>query len=199
MCFICSTSQKVGRRGFLKGFAIAAGAAAFAPVAAKAQAIGQPALPPPKFQAIRGYMNGAMAPANFGPPPDGGAVVPEYIVPNGALGLSGAKTTVTESGMLIVYDAKWLDYCGGPGTPLHRFTRAHEFGHARLKHNPQTPAAYAQMELEADCFAAGLLRKLGDRAAIDAAMELYKEALPVEDMTGMPGWQHRQRRLTSCS
>ena len=134
--------------------------------------------------------------ANFGPAPDGGPPVQEFIFPPGSLG--GLFARGGGFPPRIDYDPGRIGQFGGMGSPFFRFTRAHEYGHIRRNHaqTPQTPQQYYFNELEADCFAAGVYS--WSSAEVQAGAQAYRSVLPNYDTPGMPGSDRRIATLQQC-
>lgn len=148
-----------------------------------------------------------MRPVNFGAAPDGGARIPEFLVPgSGGLGGFAGFATLTPFGPVILYDASWVQRLGGSGSPAMRFTRAHEYGHHRRGHTlayitspPGTlPYLNYESELDADCWAVQILDDDDDEEAIRAAVRMYERVLPQQDTGGRPGAFRRIQNIRAC-
>ncbi len=136
----------------------------------------------------------AQQPANFGPAPGGGPPVLEIVMPPFSMGGLFARGGGVPP--RIEYDPGQIGKFGGIGSPFFRFTRAHEYGHIRRNHAPQTPQQYYANELEADCFAASIYK--WNSAEVKAAFQAYQVVLPDHDTPGMPGWKARGAALQRC-
>lgn len=139
--------------------------------------------------------NAKAQPQNFGPPPYGGPPVPEFVTAPGAL---NGLVAVSTPSYTILYDPLKVQQFGGFGSAFFRFTRAHEYAHLIRGHVKMMPSqqAYYDNELEADCDAAGLFG--WNSAEVKAAVNSYKQALPPQDMPGMPGYQRRIANMKQC-
>jgi hypothetical protein len=135
--------------------------------------------------------------------PDGGPQIKEQFVPGlrnqtGFFGLA----TIDAAGPVIYYEP-------GLAPDLFRFVRAHEYGHHRRGHvgafiqnagNPYAmPWINFHAELDADCYAASVLRRQNDIAAIQAGMQAYQRLLFPHSFPGMPGSQQRLANIQACA
>lgn len=141
---------------------------------------------------------------NLGPLPGVGQV-PEYLMPGTGQGFAGLATFYMGQ-PVIFYDNVWVQKMGGIGSSGFRFLRAHEYahharGHALIKLNspPQMwPILGYQEELDADCTAVKYLKQVGDMAAVQAGLQVYKSVLPPQDMGGRPGATARISNMNNC-
>jgi hypothetical protein len=141
------------------------------------------------------------------PPVDGGLSVPEMMIPGTGQGFAGLATIDPMYGPVIIYDGTWIRRLGGLDSPEFRFTRAHEYGHHRLRHPlaafSSPPAALPLIshdsELSADCWAVKRLEARGDGEAISAGMRIYRSVLPpFATPDGRPGWEARLANMRRC-
>lgn len=139
-------------------------------------------------------------------PVDGGSRIREVMFPGNGMGFAGLST-LDPAGPVILYDSVWIDRIGGLDSPGFRFTRAHEYGHHRLRHvlvqftTPPAalPVLSHRSELEADCWAVRKLEENDDEAAIRAGMRIYQRVLPEESTPdGRPGSLERIRIMRHC-
>ncbi len=141
--------------------------------------------------------------------PDGGPRIREHIV-RGLQSRANAWAIATHDrrGPLILYDSRIMrNLFRRFGDAAFRFIRAHEYGHHRRGHlhgvgagDPSYGAWLVNAtELDADCWAAGTLRRNRDFEALTAGLEVIRRAMPAHSFPGAPGARERIANIRNCS